>query len=109
MKIRIHLFAFMLLLSGLTMNTVTASAKANSAATISAMTTDQQQARAMEIKQRVDQIKAMNFANMSSAERKDMRHELKDMNKELRAMDPTVIYISGGALILISYNIILTP
>jgi len=102
MKIKIHLIALMLLVSGLSITTA-ASAKATAAAvtTTNAMTIDQQQMRANAIKDRVEEIKAMNISEMSATQRKELRHELKGMNKELRSMDPTVIYISGGALILI--------
>jgi len=100
MKIKIHLIALMMLFSGLTITTQ-ASAKENAAIATSAMSIEQQQSRAAAIKTRVDEIKAMNISEMSSAQRKEVRHELRDMNKELRSMDPTVIYISGGAIILI--------
>ena len=61
--------------------------------------------RAMEIQQRVDQIKAMDFTQLNNAERKNLRHELKDMKTELK--QGPYIYISAGALILIIILIIL--
>ena len=95
MKIKTHFIALMLLFSGVAMSTQ-ASAKNSAAAT-----TEQQQVRVAAIKERVEEIKNMNVAQMNSSQRKEVRHELKDMKQELKAMDPTGIYISGGALLII--------
>ena len=97
MKIKIYLLAFMMMFAGLTAKAAYVSTKN--------MTYEQKVARAQEIKQRVAEIKAMDFSTLSTAERKDLRHELRDMRKDMR--DPTVIYISGGALLLIIILIIL--
>jgi hypothetical protein len=96
MKIRIYLFAFLLLSSLAT--TMPAAAKN--------MTKEQTEVRVLEIKQRTDQIRAMDFSRLSITERKGLKQELKGMNKELRTIDP-VIYISAGALILIIVLLIL--
>lgn len=64
------------------------------------------EARALAIKERVTEIKAMDFSKLSATERKDLRHELKDMKQELR-QHPTGIYISGAGLILIIILLIL--
>jgi homoserine kinase len=64
------------------------------------------EARAMAIKERVTEIQAMDFSKLSAAERKELRHELKDMKQELR-QHPTGIYISGAGLILIIILLIL--
>lgn len=64
------------------------------------------EARGLAIKERVTEIQAMDFSKLSAAERKDLRHELKDMKQDLR-QHPTGIYISGAGLILIIILLIL--
>lgn len=97
MKTKIQMLVMVLMLSGLSFNTKAAEKN----------TTEQaQQVRVMEIKQRVEEIRAMDIASMSATERKAMKHELKDMNKELRHMEPYVV-ISVGALLLIIILLIL--
>ena len=86
------MLVMVLMLSGMALNT-RAAEKSN--------TTEQaQQVRVMEIKQRVEDIRAMDLSQLNATDRKAMKHELRDMNKELRHMGPVVI-ISVGALILI--------
>lgn len=92
MKTKIKMLAMLLMLSGLAFNM--------QAAVKNAGNSQAQQARVMEIKHRVDEIKAMDFSSLSSADKKSMKHELKDMNKEIRHMEPYIV-ISCGALILI--------
>lgn len=98
MKIKTYLLVFIMLFTGLS------STQAAYVAT-KHMTYEQKVIRAQEIKQRVAEIKAMDMSQLTTAERKDLRHELKDMRKEMR--DPTYIYISGGALLLIIILLIL--
>lgn len=69
------------------------------------MTTEQANARVLAIKDRVSEIQAMDMSHMSSAQRKEIRNELKSMKKELKS--PTYIYISGAGLILIIILLIL--
>lgn len=97
MKTRIYLFALMLLFSGMSVNANAAEKN---------MTKAQTEVRISEMKQRVDQIRAMDMSHLNATERTGLKHELKDMKKELRAMDG-VIYISAGALILIIILLIL--
>ncbi len=56
--------------------------------------------RLEEINERVLEIKAMNFAEMTKAERKEIRHELREINKEAKRVGDG-IYISAGAIIII--------
>ena len=70
------------------------------------LTAAQKEARVIEMKQRVDEIRAMDISHMSKLEKKEVRSELKQMKSELKA-DPTYIYISGGALLLIIIILIL--
>jgi endo-alpha-1,4-polygalactosaminidase (GH114 family) len=97
MKTRIYLFAFLLLLPSLA--TTTPAAAKN-------MTREQTEVRIMEIKQRVDDIRTMDLSHLNKTERKGLKQELKDMNKELKSLSP-VIYISVGTLIIIILLLIL--
>ncbi|HEY4112077.1 hypothetical protein [Puia sp.] len=63
------------------------------------MSEQQKQALVQQMKDRVDYIKAMDKSQLTKAERKALRTELKDMKKESRAV--TGVYISVGALIII--------
>ena len=56
--------------------------------------------RLEEIDARVLEIKEMDFKEMSKAERKEIRMELKELNKEANERNNGV-YISTGALIII--------
>jgi hypothetical protein len=70
------------------------------------MTEAQKAARMEEIKSRVNEIKAMDKSELSRTDRKALRKELKDMNKETRAMKGGV-YLSVGAIIIIILLLIL--
>jgi hypothetical protein len=56
--------------------------------------------RVNEIRQRVEDIRAMDFSQLTATERHAVKYELRDMKKELVQMGP-YIYISTGALIII--------
>jgi len=94
MKIRIYFFALMLMFSSMAVTTQAAT---------KGTTKDQTEVR---IKQRVDEIRAMDLSHLNKAERKDLKQELRGMKKELRSADP-IIYVSGGALLLIIIILIL--
>jgi hypothetical protein len=99
MKIRIYLLALlMLIFSGIT--TSTQAAEKN-------ITGAQQEARVMEIKNRIGQIQAMDVKTMSREQRSEIKQELKGMQKELKQMRPVTIVISLGALIIIILLLIL--
>ena len=66
----------------------------------------EQQARLDEIVARVNEIKAMDRSNLTRAEKKELRSELKDMKMEARAMGGGV-YLSVGAIIIIILLLIL--
>ena len=68
--------------------------------------TTQQQERLDEIVARVNEIKAMDRSNLTRAEKKELRTELKDMKTEARAMGGGV-YLSVGAIIIIILVLIL--
>jgi len=55
---------------------------------------------------RLDEIKAMKFSDLSSAERKELRKEVRTIKSELRELG-SGIYISVGAAIIIILLLIL--
>lgn len=70
--------------------------------------TKEQIARRMEeMRQRVDEIKAMDRSSLTKEERKALRVELREMNKEAKAMDQRGVYLSFGAIIIIILLLIL--
>lgn len=58
------------------------------------------QERLSEIEARVDEIKAINLSDLDKEERRALKKELKEMNKEAKQLAGGV-YISVGAIILI--------
>ncbi|EOZ95941.1 hypothetical protein A33Q_2534 [Indibacter alkaliphilus LW1] len=67
---------------------------------------EEQQLRLDEIENRVEEIKAMDFSDMSKEERKEMRDELREMKKEAKEIGGGV-YLSVGAIIIILLILIL--
>ncbi len=61
--------------------------------------------RAMEIKNRLEEIKAMDKSTLTRDEKRDLKKEVKAMRKEARAISG--VYISVGALIIIILLLIL--
>ncbi len=70
------------------------------------MTEGQKAARLEEIRVRVNEIKAMDKSELTRAERKELKRELKGMKKEARTMQGGV-YLSVGAIIIIILVLIL--
>jgi hypothetical protein len=68
---------------------------------IAKMTPAEKETRALEIKERIKEIKEMDKSQMTTEEKKALRAELKSMKKEARQMGPTYVYISGAGLIII--------
>ncbi len=68
--------------------------------------TPEEQARVDEIETRVAEIKALDFSEMTNAERKEVRNELREMKKEARQIGGGV-YVSVGAIIIILLLLIL--
>jgi hypothetical protein len=62
--------------------------------------------RLEELNQRVLEIKAMSFAEMTKAEKKEIRSELREINKEAKRVGGGV-YISAGAIIILLIIILL--
>jgi len=68
--------------------------------------TAEQQVQLQRITNRVEEIKAMDKSNLSKAEKKELKSELKEMKKQARAMGGGV-YLSVGAIIIIILLLIL--
>ncbi len=66
---------------------------------MAAMTPEERQARLTEIKARIAEIKSVDRSQLTKAERKLYRTELKSLKKEASAYD--VLYIGIGALVIL--------
>ena len=88
MKIRLYFFALMTTLMCFAANTHTTAA--------TSLSKEQVETRVAEINQRVDQIQAMDLKHLDKVQRTNLRHELKGMKSELRAMGPVAIVLSYG-------------
>ena len=108
MKLRIYatLLSLFLTITAVNVNATEGDDKRPKKEMVANMTAEQKAARLEEIKNRVNEIKAMDKSNLSKDERKDLRKELKEMRKEARAMSGGV-YLSVGAIIIIILVLIL--
>jgi hypothetical protein len=64
------------------------------------------QAAAQPLLNRLNEIKAMDKSSLTKTERKDLRNEVKDIKKELKA-NSRGIYLSIGAVVIIILLLIL--
>lgn len=101
--ISILCFAFFLLINA---NSSFAASVSTEPVPVTAMTDAEKTARLEEIQSRVAEIKSMDKSSLSKAERKDLRKELRAMNKEAKEMKGGV-YLSVGAIIIIILVLIL--
>ncbi len=69
--------------------------------------TEKQKARISQIELRVQQIKDMDRSQLSTEERKELRQELRAMQKEARALAGGGVYLSVAAIIIIVLVLIL--
>jgi len=106
MKIKPFLLAISLLIaaSGVEANTLSNGFDKEK---IARMTEEEKKARVEEIKTRVETIRGMDRSTLTRAERKALRHELRDLNKEARAIGNGGIYISLTGILLIILILIL--
>jgi len=107
MKRRIAIIAFTLLTLFASVSTYAKNDKDYWREKVATMTETQKEARIEEIKARVTEIKEMDKSNLSSEDRKALRHELRDMNKEARALAGGGIYLSVAAIVIIILVLIL--
>lgn len=107
MKRKIAIIAMTLLTLFASVNTYARNDKDYWKEKVASMTETQKEARIEEIKARVTEIKEMDKSNLSSQDRKALRHELRDMNKEARAIGNGGIYISLAGILIIILVLIL--
>ncbi len=107
MKSKIIVFAFLLLASFTSVQTFAKNNKHSIEEKVAAMTQEQKEARAEEIKARVLEIQSMDKSKLTSEDRKALRHELRDMNKESKALGSGGIYISLAGIVIIILVLIL--
>lgn len=105
-KICTALLALSLTIASTNVHAITTEDKKPRKERIAAMTDAQKAARLEEIKTRVEEIKAMDKSDLSSSERKALRKELREMQKEAKVMKGGV-YLSVGAIIIIILILIL--
>jgi len=102
MKRNIAILAFTLLTLFLSVSTYAKGDKDYWKDKVATMTETQKEARIEEMKARVEEIKDMDKSQLSREDRKALRQELRDMNKEAKAIGSGGIYISlAGVLIII--------
>ncbi|MFC3198508.1 hypothetical protein ACFOET_12860 [Parapedobacter deserti] len=87
--------------------TVSAKALADDPGKKTEMTDAEIEARLAEMRARVAEIKAMDKSSLSKVERKALKKELREMNKQARKWGSGGIYLSVGAVIVIILVLIL--
>ena len=107
MKRKIAILALTLLTLFASVNTYAKNDKEYWKDKAASMTQAQKETRIAEIKARVGEIKEMDRSKLSSEDRKALRHELRDMNKEARAIGNGGIYISLAGILIIILVLIL--
>ena len=102
MKKLLYSLALVFMLS-ISANTVMAADKSDKNKT---ELTAEQQAQLTRITNRVEEIRHMDKSNLTRAEKKELRKELREMKSQARAMGGGV-YLSVGAIIIIILILIL--
>ena len=107
MKKKIYQFAFVLMLSLTAISSqATVIANDNDKDKVALMSNESKLVRIKAIELRVNEIKAMDKSTLSRIEKRELRHELRDMRKEAKGLDSKV-YLSIGAIIIIILILIL--
>ncbi len=107
MKRKIAILAFTLLALFASLNTYAKNDKQLWKDKVAGMTEAQKEERVMELKARVLEIKDMDKSKLSSEDRKALRQELRDMNKEAKALGNGGVYISLAGIVIIILVLIL--
>lgn len=116
MKIKLYLFtALLMLIFGTTVTkaaSVVPAGATYSKEELNKMSVEQKTARIQEIKDRIDEIKAMDKSTLTHEQKKDLRVELREMRHEARAINSSDgmgggVYLSVGAIIIIILLLIL--
>ncbi|AXY76440.1 hypothetical protein D3H65_21645 [Paraflavitalea soli] len=106
MKFRTLLFSIALLITAGNLY-ATSSANGLDKEKIARMTEAEKDARIAAMKSRVEEIRDMDRSTLSRSERKELRRELRDMNKEARAIGRGGVYISLTGILIIILILIL--
>src|SRR3954467_13673448 len=101
MKRKIAIIAFTLLTLFASVNTYAKNDKDYWKEKVAGMTEAQKEARVEEIKARVTEIKEMDKSKLSRADRKELKQELRSMDKESRALAGGGVYLSLAAIVII--------
>lgn len=107
MKRNVIVFALILLASFASLSSFANHDKQALQEKVAAMTQEQKEARVAEIKARVEEIKDMDKSKLTSEDKKALRHELKDMNQEAKALGNGGVYISLAGIVIIILVLIL--
>ncbi len=107
MKAKIYVPAIAIILSATAMQANASTVKENLKEKVAAMTTEQKEARGEAMKTRIAEIKEINKSDLNRNDRREMRTELKDMNKEAKAIASGGVYITIGGILLIVLILIL--
>ena len=106
MNLRALLLSIVLLITTSTLH-ATNSSNGFDKEKIARMTEEEKNARIAVMKSRVEEIRDMDRSKLSRSERKELRRELKDLNKEAKAMGRGGIYISLTGILIIILILIL--
>lgn len=110
MKTRIYLLGLALVLSLASLtnaNASTVETKEAIKARVAAMSKEQKEARAEEIKLRVEAIRHMDKSMLTREERKELRQELRAMKYEANSLGSGGVYLSLAGIIIIILLLIL--
>lgn len=69
--------------------------------------TTEQQVQLQQIQQRVEEIRHMDKSDLTRTEKKELKKELRSMEKQARAITGGGVYLSAGAIIIIILVLIL--
>jgi len=106
MKKKIYLLSTVLMLTFSASNLKAATVVAEPAAKEITLTDAQKEVKLQAIKERVEEIKAMDKSQLTKTERQELKTELKTMKTQARALGGG-IYLSVGAIIIIILVLIL--
>lgn len=106
MKYRHFLFAIVLSIATLGVQAAATSEGFNKEK-IARMSEEEKTARMEAIKSRAEEIRGMDRSALTRSERRELRHELRDLNKEAKAIGRGGIYISLTGILIIILILIL--
>ncbi|MBD0287815.1 MAG: hypothetical protein ICV51_14215 [Flavisolibacter sp.] len=103
----VHVLFLLVLLTAGTYGTAIAATDNNPPEKKGIALTEEQIVRIEAIKNRVEEIKSMDRSKLSKADRKELRQELKDLNKEAKAISGKGFVLALGIIIIVILVLIL--